>query len=192
MGTLILYHGVVKLSMSISDQLKFNGYVPMIEDNELFAIRSADIPHVSWDEILNILNDDILTDNVTPKTRMNEYGFRVVAPTRIKDIRRVADDLESMFEPNDRGIDHELYISLTTQKEAYGGLIHKDEENVLFWGLRGISNWTIFDEDDNAIKSIDIYPGDIIYCPAGVKHRVVAIKPRAGVSFSLGKLKEQF
>lgn len=178
--------------MSISAQIKYNGYINKILDNQVFVIRSADIPDVSWDDVLRLVNEDIIFDKVTPKSRMNEYGFRVVNPTRIPSVNGVATELEGMFEPNDRGIDHEMYVSLTTQKEAYGGLVHQDLENVLFWEICGISNWRVFDDRDFEIMSVDLYPGDIIYCPAGTKHQVTAVKPRAAISFSLGKLKEQF
>jgi len=183
--------------MTIKTQLEQNGYLDKIINGIPFVIKSADLPEITWDEVLDVLNSDILNDLITEKKWLNEYGFRMIGVDRLPSSIDVIEELETMFEPASRHIEnprdgHELYISLTTQERAFGGRLHEDIENVLFWGLRGISNWTIYDQDEQEILSEDICPGDLIFCPIGTKHRVIAKKPRAGISFGFGNVKEQF
>ncbi len=183
--------------MTIKAQLEYNGYLDKIREGIPFIIKSADLPDISWDEVLSVINEDIINDMVTEKSWLNEYGFRVTNINRINSVKPITDQMENLFERASRFTEsedggHELYVSLTTQERAYGGKVHIDIENVIFWGLCGVSNWTIYDDEDNSIITDDIGPGDLIFCPVGTKHKVVAVTPRAGISFSLGSLREQF
>jgi hypothetical protein len=188
---------MVKLSMTIKTQLEHNGYLEKIKNGIPFVIKSADLPSVSWDEVLSVMNEDILNDMVTEKVWLNEYGFRITNIDRINSVKPITAQMEDLFEKASRFVEledggHELYVSLTTQDRAYGGKVHIDIENVIFWGLCGISNWTIYDDENKPVITEDIGPGDLIFCPIGTKHKVVAVTPRAGISFSLGSLREQF
>jgi hypothetical protein len=183
--------------MTITDQLSSSDYLDKLKSGEPFVIKSANLPEITWDEILEILNADIVNNQVPEKKWLNEYGFRLTDISRIKPAVSVIDSIQQMFEPASRWLDapeggHELYISLTTQENAFGGRVHEDIENVLFWGLRGISVWSIYDHNEDIVLCESIGPGDLIFCPIGTKHRVVAKTPRAGISFSLGNVKEQF
>ena len=183
--------------MTIRTIIQDKDYLYKLSSGKAFYIKNTGLPDIPWEDVLDVLNEDILNDNITEKKWLNEYGFRMIGVERLDKSVPVIEDIESMFEPASRHTEnprngHEIYISLTTQERSYGGRIHDDVENVIFWGLRGISNWTIFDDDENEVMSIDIGPGDLIFCPIGTKHRVIAKQPRAGISFGFGKLKEQF
>lgn len=183
--------------MRIMDHIGIDSYLDKISNGIPFVIHKSSLPEISWDEILEVLNEDIISNNINAKTWMNEYGFRVSNSQRIDKISEVAQDIQKHFSPGVRpdGEDkyiNEIYVSLTTQERSYGGKKHTDTENVLFWGLRGISNWTIYDANDEIALSTDIMPGDMIFCPANMTHRVFAKTPRAAASFGFGKLKEQF
>jgi ribosomal protein L16 Arg81 hydroxylase len=89
------------------------------------------------------------------------------------------------------GSDHQIYMSLTTDPAAYGGP-HIDMENVIFWQLQGHSRWQIYDKTNSEIEFDKVIgPGDILYCPNGRKHNVIASSPRFGVSLGFGELRER-
>lgn len=55
---------------------------------------------------------------------------------------------------------------------------HKDDIDVYFWQVQGISHW-IIDKD-----TIILSPGDLIFVKQQVYHEVMPKTPRAGISMS--------
>ena len=55
---------------------------------------------------------------------------------------------------------------------------HKDDVDVYFWQVQGISKWII----DNQI--IVLSPGDLLFVKKDIYHEVIPKTPRAGISMS--------
>jgi len=72
----------------------------------------------------------------------------------------------------------ELFFSFTTQS----GPAHADIETVFIIGLKGKVIYRIFEDKTS---DYEINKGDMIFIPAGIRHRVVGITPRiiASVGF---------
>ena len=69
-----------------------------------------------------------------------------------------------------------LYCNLTTLAPTFGE--HADNVNVCFWQCQGETKWVI-EEKDYILK-----PGDLIFVPKGIKHNVIPLTPRLGISMS--------
>lgn len=170
--------------------------IEKIKNNIPFVVKDSDFPLVDWQEVINLLDHDISNNNETGSDRYGLYGFMLVNSERIKCVSLFLDELYEIFEKslefaelNKQSNDHQIYISLTTDKDSYGKK-HHDYSNVVFWQLNGISRWKIYKEDGYDIEIDEVLnPGDIIYCPEKRQHEVVAITPRCGVSLGLGKIK---
>ena len=165
--------------------------------NEIpFVVKDSGFPLVDWQEVINLLDYDLLNNRETGSERYGLYGFMLVNGERISSVGLFLDELYKIFEKslefnelNKQSNDHQIYISLTTDKDSYGGK-HHDYSNVVFWQLNGVSRWKIYKEDGSGIELDEVLnQGDIIYCPEKRQHEVIAVTPRCGVSLGLGKIK---
>jgi ribosomal protein L16 Arg81 hydroxylase len=146
--------------------------------------------------VINLLDYDLSNNRETGSDRYGLYGFMLVNGERINSVGLFLDELYKIFdkslefdELNKQSNDHQIYVSLTTDKDSYGGK-HHDYSNVVFWQLNGISRWKIYQEDGTTVEIDEVLnPGDIIYCPEKRQHEVIAVTPRCGVSLGLGKIK---
>ena len=68
-----------------------------------------------------------------------------------------------------------MYIN-TCVVPTYGK--HKDNIDVYFWQVQGISEWIINEEH------ILLNPSDLLFVEKGVYHEVIPKTPRAGISMS--------
>jgi hypothetical protein len=170
--------------------------IEKIKKNIPFVVKDSGFPLIDWQEVINLLSDDILNKRDAGAGRYGTYGFMLVNAQRIKNVNLFLDNLYELFEKslefvelNQQHHDHQIYISLTTDPDSYGSK-HLDYSNVVFWQLNGISRWKIYHEDGSSVEVDEILsPGDIIYCPEKRHHEVIAITPRCGVSLGLGKIK---
>jgi quercetin dioxygenase-like cupin family protein len=168
--------------------------IEMFKNEQPFVVRNSEFPEISWQTILELLNQDILNENPIGKTIYKDYGFRLIEATRIPEVRLLVDELYSVFaksphfeESNEEDHAHQIYISLTTQEGSYGGK-HHEPEHVIFWQLNGSSTWTIYKNETEVEIVQTLHPGDIIYCPPSRWHQVSANSPRCAVSMGFGSL----
>lgn len=71
-----------------------------------------------------------------------------------------------------------LYFNIATKAKTFGN--HKDSMDVYFWQCQGVTKWIIDNKDE-----VILNPGDLIYVPKGVYHKVIPLSPRLGVSMSI-------
>jgi mannose-6-phosphate isomerase-like protein (cupin superfamily) len=170
--------------------------IEKIKQSRPFVVKSSGFPSIDWQEVITLLDYDINHNRETGSDRYGTYGFMLVNAERLnlvslflKELYKLFDKSLEFAELNKESNDHQIYISLTTDKESYGSK-HHDYSNVVFWQLNGISRWKIYNENGSDIELDEILnPGDIVYCPAKRQHEVVAITPRCGVSLGLGEVK---
>jgi hypothetical protein len=183
--------------MSILKALNDNGLWEKVRAEEPFVFRSADLPEVSWDSVLALIDTDLKIGKPLgqgDKGIYNEFGFKVMKADRIDAINDEIESLKTFFEVSeDFNISprsaHQLYVSLTTNEKSYG-IPHTDPENVFFWQLQGKANWKIWSEDKTVVEVDEVLSkGDFIYCPPNRQHHIIAVTPRCGISIGYGKLK---
>jgi hypothetical protein len=183
--------------MSILKSLNDNGLWEKVKAEEPFVFRSADLPEVSWDSVLALIDGDLRIGKKLgqgEKAIYNEFGFKVLKADRIELINKEITSLEPFFDFSEDFIQsprsaHQLYVSLTTDVKSYG-VPHTDPENVFFWQLQGKANWKIWSKDKSTVEVDEILErGDFIYCPPNRQHHIIAITPRCGISIGFGKLK---
>tara|TARA_B100001057_G_scaffold469378_1_gene529617 strand:- start:1061 stop:1471 length:411 start_codon:yes stop_codon:yes gene_type:complete len=69
-----------------------------------------------------------------------------------------------------------LYCNLTTLAPTFGE--HEDTVDVCFWQCQGETEWVVGE------KHYVLRQGDLIYVPKGVRHNVIPLTPRLGISMS--------
>ena len=184
--------------MSILKSLNDNGLWEKVKAEEPFVFRSADLPEVSWDSVLALVDTDLKIGKPLgqgDKGVYNQFGFKVMKADRIDVIYDQINELKPFFETSEDFLlnpssAHQLYVSLTTNEKSYG-LPHKDPENVFFWQLQGKANWKIWSEDESTVEVDEILErGDFIYCPPNRQHHIIAVTPRFGISIGFVKLKD--
>lgn len=121
----------------------------------------------SWQDILNNLDWSVHNGD---KVKQNDFGFFV---THRADLIKESQPIFKEFE----AVEAHLYLNIFTKAPTYAP--HKDDVEVIFWQCQGTTKWLIENKDEYILK-----PGDLIIVPKGVLHKVYALTPRAGISFS--------
>ena len=166
-----------------------------IQNRHIYHRTDLNLPEVTWDEVFVLLDDDVKNGRKHGQKRFKFGGYKIRQAHRIKAVREALEDLLEVLHESplaeEEGSDHQIYMSLTTDPSAYGGP-HIDYENVIFWQLQGYSRWQIYDKTNSEIEFDKVIgPGDILYCPNGRMHNVIASSPRFGVSLGFGELRER-
>jgi len=175
--------------MNIHEIIKF---IKSSDENKVILFNSADLPKVSWTEILEFVNkhkDERVGQNIVP----NVHAFFYNRAERIRSVNKIVKVIHSNF-----NLDHTDDETLTSQ--LFGTTIvedgtsikkHHDSENNLFWQLKGRSRWMFFDSYENVkpIMDIIVEEGDMIFIPSNTIHYVESESPRAGVAILFNKEK---
>lgn len=166
-----------------------------VQNRHIYYRTDLNLPTVTWDEVFVLLDDDVKNGKKYGQKRFKLGGYKIRQAHRIKAVREALEDLLEVLHESplaeEVGSDHQIYMSLTTDPSAYGGQ-HVDMENVIFWQLQGYSRWQIYDKTNSEIEFDKVIgPGDILYCPNGRMHNVIAYSPRFGVSLGFGELRKR-
>lgn len=73
--------------------------------------------------------------------------------------------------------DMALYFSFIPAASSHG--VHRDVAHIFHWQQLGYSQWTVYDKETH---NYVLKPGDCIYVPPGMYHKVVPVTARAGIS----------
>lgn len=60
--------------------------------------------------------------------------------------------------------------------------IHSDGTEVINWHCIGTIDWNVYD-DSGEEHILNIEPGDLVFIPSGMKHKVIIHEPRASIIF---------
>lgn len=188
---------VCEIQLSIVQILKENNLWENVKSQQPFVLRNSGMPDVTWKEILTLVYSDLKIGKSLGQGESGIYdhfGFKLMKANRIQKVQDEFEELKHLFKVSqDRTVapgGAQLYISISTNRESYGSA-HRDPENVFFWQVRGKSNWKIWTKDEESVQLDEILePGDILYCPPSLKHQIIAVTPRAGVSIAFGDLIE--
>lgn len=135
--------------------------------DNFYIKQNYNIDVLGWTEAF--LNYDMSVHN-NERIKFNAPGFFVShSGHKIEKVQNVLKDLNLNYA--------HLYFNITTKAETFGE--HIDNMNVWFWQCQGVTKWVV-DETNEFILN----PSDLIFVPAGMKHKVIPMSPRLGVSMS--------
>ena len=136
-------------------------------DKVLTLKEKFDVDVVTWEEAIhdydNSKNKNLFVKESSPN------GFFVTH--NINYLPRVKKVLDVL----DLKIAH-LYCNLTTKAPTFGE--HTDSMDVYFWQCQGSTKWIVNE------KIIILDSGDLLFIPKGIKHNVIPLCPRVGISMS--------
>lgn len=149
---------------------------------------------------LNTPNWQQFIDHIDHASKQIPVNLREEPGSRMKDFGNIhfwerllmsVEDAESFFPETQEiisEIDHifnvrpgsHTVVCFSTNEPGTGE--HVDTPDVLFWQCIGSVTWNILDGSGDTFT---LYPGDAIYIPGGILHRVDSNTPRASISFGL-------
>ena len=179
-------------NMTFEELLCSKDFLNAFESKTIKVFRNIFFPKPSWDQVIDLLNEDILHD----KTRGQWYllnGWKTSEADRIPEVAEICNTLMKYFDiykdNQDRYEDVAgIFASITNEPNSHGG-IHKDKENILFLQAKGSSKWTIFKDSGQPQYSDILNESDIIFYPGGQDHLVETISPRYAISLSFGEIR---
>lgn len=130
----------------------------------------------SWDDVLENLEFNLYKNH--DSTRIGEnLSFVTVFNNRIKKVEALRNKIHKL-RPDERTCTAHLYISMLTTSKTFGW--HKDDTEVFFIQGLGKTKWEV--EEDGHVLEFELSPGDMLYCPKGLKHNTTPLSARVGIS----------
>jgi len=126
-------------------------------------------PCVNWIDVVHEVNQVSVVDS----DGISLFGFGGILHqtpniTRKPELQHMFNMLNSRYP-----LTAHVYYSMS---RLSGSVNHCDDMNVLFWQQYGLTLWHI--EKSKYV----LWPGDALYIPRGVYHRVISVTPRIGIS----------
>ena len=140
----------------------------MIKMNSIPTLqRNFNEDVVTWGEAIHDY-DKSKNENLSIR-ESSPFGFFVTHDIHyLPRVKKVLDILNLNFA--------HLYCNLTTEAPTFGE--HVDQVDVYFWQCQGSTKWIINE------KIFILDPGDLLFVPKGMKHDVIPLCPRIGISMS--------
>tara|TARA_B100001057_G_C22646861_1_gene870439 strand:+ start:407 stop:826 length:420 start_codon:yes stop_codon:yes gene_type:complete len=125
---------------------------------------------LDWQTYIDNLNDSA---NRGEEIKFSQVGFYVThSALRIKELQPLFDKIKP--------IHAHLYLSLSNLDETFEP--HEDFMDVWFWQAIGKTHWKTYETEQGSEFLLE--PGDLIYIPRGIKHKVKSLTPRVGISMA--------
>jgi len=125
------------------------------------------------------------------ESELKKYVFYIRDCSRINyQVNEICKEIENLL---NLPVDVHLYFSLiediTISKHGFG--IHRDKIDVLIVQSEGISNFKLWDKNDDPQNSKPIIdqilaPGSVVFIPSGFWHEVISKSKRISLSFAFG------
>ena len=132
-------------------------------------------PEQSWLSDKNTFPPKLLHDIVKERVCYFSDGSRV---------NKSINDICGLIEATTNWpTDAHIYFSKKVQHEGFGK--HKDRAHNLIVQVEGKSNFQVWSLKDEIIIDEDLSPGDCIFIPAHIYHKILPLTPRISVSFPM-------
>jgi len=132
-------------------------------------------PAQSWLSDVNTFPPKLLHDIVKERVCYFSDGSRV---------NKTINDICGLIEVTTGWpTDAHIYFSKKIQDKGFGK--HKDRAHNLIVQVEGKSKFEVWSENDEIIINEDMSPGDCIFIPAHIYHRVSSLTPRLSISFPM-------
>lgn len=135
-----------------------------------------DVP--SWDDVFLNLEKSLEENSFI----RNMYGYGIVTHNGGTHIQKVKDfQTEIGKKEKHKNVTSHVYIALTKFFPSFDN--HKDTSDVFFWQIIGKTKWIV--TDNNVEFEYILSPGDVIFVPKDMYHKVISLGPRVGISIGL-------
>lgn len=176
--------------MTFEELLSSKDFLDAFESKSVKVFQGIDFPTPSWDQVIELLNEDISKDNPRGQWYLLN-GWKTSQADRIPQVAELCETLMKYFDIyKDSEEEYKdvagIFASITTEPNASGGK-HRDKENILFLQAKGSSKWTVFKDSGQPYNSYVLNEKDVIFYPGGKDHLVETASPRYAISLSFGR-----
>jgi mannose-6-phosphate isomerase-like protein (cupin superfamily) len=150
-----------------------------IDEGKAVHIKKG-IQPFGWDVVVKHLRE--CADEIYAGTPNGTLSYQLNQAEEIEDVKKVIEYLNK--DMTLKIFDAHIFTSFTTKKKA---VAHTDNHNVLLWAITGNMTINLLDDIDSeeCYYTEELKPGDIVYIPADMPHRIDAQGERALVSFGI-------
>lgn len=132
-----------------------------------------------WDVVVKHLRE--CADEIYSGTPNGILSYQLNQAEEIEDVKKVIEYLNK--DMTLKIVDSRIFTSFTTRKDA---VPTADKRNMLLWAITGNMTINLLDDDsEESYYKEELTPGDIVYIPADMPHRIDAHGERALVSFGI-------
>jgi hypothetical protein len=151
-------------------------------DKQYFIFRNVIKENLTWEEVIQDI-DQSLEKKYEIKTR---FKFGIVTHNAAEHITKVDNFLNAIhkLDPLLNKTAH-IYTSLSSQTRD--GELHWDRSDVWYWQTIGNAEVELANNIEEGSITHRLQPGDVIYFPEGMHHKVISLTPRVGVSLGLDR-----
>lgn len=163
--------------------LNSKSFIEARKNKQHILFRNAITKNLTWSEVIEDI-DQSLNKNYFIKTR---FKFGIITHNAEKHIKQVDEFLNAIhkLDPTLNKTAH-IYTSLSSQTKD--GNLHWDKSEVWYWQTIGDADVEVAESEKANRITYRLHPGDVIYFPEGLFHRVISLTPRVGVSLGLDSI----
>lgn len=189
--------------MSIISTITNNNMWDKVKANEeVLLFRKAEVPDISWDDILALLCEDFTEprkselQSLIPIRLYGSFGYRSLRADRLAEVFEEVREINKYFHvsneyPDAPRLALHIYTSFNLDPSSYNTK-HADEDNVFYWQVKGRTQWQVWDQaNENIVFDEILEPGDFLYCPVRRYHMVTPLTARSALSLGFGPLREE-
>ena len=166
----------LKMTNQLFNFLTSQDFINSKQNNKHFVFRNLDLTAPTWGEILESLNQTIVSKS---KMKMlDNLGFVFFDAERMESVNSLLTEIKKI---TDRPCTAHCYVSLLEISGTFGR--HSDTSDVFFWQVQGNTLWKV--EQGATTCEYELAPNDLIYIPRFMFHDVLPLGPRAGISIGI-------
>tara|TARA_R110000868_G_scaffold293920_1_gene554405 strand:- start:813 stop:1322 length:510 start_codon:yes stop_codon:yes gene_type:complete len=168
----------------IYDFLNNKDFLEARKNKQYYIFRNVIKENLTWEEIIKDI-DLSLEKNYSIKTR---FKFGIITHNAEEHIESVNNFLNAIHKL-DPSLNKTAHIYSSFSKHTKDGDSHWDCSEVWYWQTIGAVDVEVGVDINKT--TYNLQPGDIIYLPEGVFHRIISLTPRVGVSLGLDNNKKK-
>lgn len=159
------------------------GFIQARKNRQHFVFRDVIKQNLEWDDVILDIDQSLIKKYLI-KVR---YKFGIITHNAEEHLGQVNDFLNAIHEldPTLNKTAH-IYTSLSSQTRD--GEFHWDKSEVWYWQTIGDVDVEVAENEKSNKTTYRLHPGDVIYFPEGLLHRVISLTPRVGVSLGLDSI----
>ena len=171
-----MYGRLSKMTSQLFKFLNDQDFINSRQNNKHFVFRNLDLTTPTWSEILENLNQTIVSKSKIKV--LDNLGFVFFDAERMESVNSLLTEIKKI---TDKPCTAHCYVSLLEISNTFGR--HNDTSDVFFWQVQGNTLWKV--EQGETTCEYKLYPNDLIYIPRFVFHDVLPLGPRAGISIGI-------
>lgn len=152
------------------------------KDKQYFIFRNVIKENLTWEEVIKDI-DQSLEKKYEIKVR---FKFGIITHNAEKHIAKV-DNVLNAIHKLDPLLNKTAHIYTSLSSQTRDGEFHWDRSEVWYWQTIGDVDVEIANSAKEDRTTYRLQPGDVVYLPEGMYHRMISLTPRVGVSMGLDR-----